>query len=194
MRSRCIKCGYAFPDSVTAQICYKCLTDQIPGSGTGIIIKPNPNESFYHNPADDMARLALADRQQHAQTNTADGVGAVTLEPNPGVSFVASASGVKYDQEKPDMSLLSAIALEEIAKVMTCGKKKYGSHNWRGGFIWSRPLAAAMRHLVAFIGGEDKDPETGLSHLAHCACCLFFLLEFEKTKPELDDRYKEAKK
>ena len=38
--------------------------------------------------------------------------------------------------------------------------------------------------------GEDKDPESGLSHLAHAACCIMFLLEFEKTHPELDDRYK----
>lgn len=101
-----------------------------------------------------------------------------------------NANGIKHDQDKPDMSLLSPIALEEIAKVMTFGKKKYTAHNWRGGFVWSRPLAAAMRHLVAFIGGQDKDPETGLSHLAHCACCIMFLLEFEHTRKDLDDRYK----
>ena len=53
-----------------------------------------------------------------------------------------------------------------------------------------RPLAAAMRHIMAFNDGEDKDPESGLSHLAHAACCIMFLLEFEKTHPELDDRYK----
>jgi hypothetical protein len=48
-----------------------------------------------------------------------------------------------------------------------------------------------MRHLHAFNDGEDKDPESGLSHLAHASCCLMFLLEFEKTHQELDDRYKE---
>ncbi len=100
-------------------------------------------------------------------------------------------TGTKYDQGKPDMSLLSSIALFKIAAVMTEGKKKYSAHNWRGGFYWSRPLAAAARHLYAYIGGEDKDPETGLSHLAHCACCLMFLLEFEETHKNLDDRYKQ---
>jgi hypothetical protein len=88
------------------------------------------------------------------------------------------------------MSLLSTHALTEVAKVMTFGKKKYAAHNWRGGFAWSRPLAAAARHLYAYIGGEDKDPETGLSHLAHAICCCMFVLEFEKTRPDLDDRYK----
>ena len=102
-------------------------------------------------------------------------------------------TGVKHDQEKPDMSLLSPIAMVKIAEVMSYGKKKYSAHNWRGGFIWSRPAAAALRHLFAWLGGEDKDPETGLSHLAHASCCLMFLLEFETTKPELDDRFKEQK-
>lgn len=102
-------------------------------------------------------------------------------------------SGIKHDSEKPDMSLLSSIALTEVAKVMTFGKKKYTAHNWRGGFIWSRPLAAAARHLYAYIGGEDLDPETGLSHLAHAICCLMFVLEFSVTGAGQDDRYKAPK-
>lgn len=100
--------------------------------------------------------------------------------------------GIKYDQEKPDLSLLSPIALVKIAEVMTFGKKKYGSHNWRGGIAWSRVVAASLRHVLAWLGGQDKDPETGLSHLAHAGCCIMFLLEFEITKPELDDRHKNA--
>lgn len=103
---------------------------------------------------------------------------------------MSEPTGIKHDQDKPDMSLLSSIALVEVSKVMTFGKKKYSAHNWRGGFAWSRPLAAAMRHLVAFIGGEDVDPETGLSHLAHAICCLMFVLEFTFTHKSLDDRYK----
>lgn len=106
---------------------------------------------------------------------------------------MSEPTGIKNDQDKPDMSLLSNIALIEIAKVMTFGKRKYSANNWRGGFLWTRPLAAAARHLFAYIGGENKDPETGISHLAHACCCLFFVLEFEVTKPELDDRYKEPK-
>jgi len=107
-----------------------------------------------------------------------------------GAPIALVANGVKHDQGKPDMSLLSHIGLVKIAEVMTFGSKKYSRDNWRGGFAWSRPLAAAARHLYAYIGGEDKDPETGLSHLAHCACCLLFVLEFEETHKELDDRYK----
>jgi hypothetical protein len=104
-----------------------------------------------------------------------------------------TTSALKFDEDKPSMNLLSRIALEETAKVMDFGKEKYDAHNWRKGFAWSRPLSAAMRHIMAFNDGENKDPESGLSHLAHAACCIMFLLEFEKTHQELDDRFKPIK-
>lgn len=118
----------------------------------------------------------------------------IKFEPKKLADNLVQGSGVKHDQDKTDMSLLSNIALLKVAQVMTFGKKKYSAHNWRGGFVWSRPLAAAIRHIFAYLGGEDKDPETGISHLAHASCCLMFILEFEDTHKELDDRYKGDKK
>lgn len=99
-------------------------------------------------------------------------------------------SAMKFDDQKLPVNLLSTEALLQTAAVLKFGADKYHAHNWRDGFAWSRPLAAAMRHIMAYNDGEDKDPESGLSHLAHAACCIMFLLEFEKTHPELDDRYK----
>lgn len=98
--------------------------------------------------------------------------------------------GIKHDQEKPDMSLLSSIALEQIAEVLTFGKKKYAAHNWRKGISYSRLLGALLRHTFSYLKGEDKDPESGLSHLAHAGCCVMFLLELSVTRKDLDDRYK----
>jgi hypothetical protein len=51
-------------------------------------------------------------------------------------------------------------------------------------------IGAAFRHLSAFNQGENADPETGRSHVAHLACCAFMLLDYIKEHPELDDRYK----
>ena len=99
-------------------------------------------------------------------------------------------TGLKFDSDKLPLHLLSTEAMNQTATVLAFGAEKYAAHNWRKGFVWSRPLAAAMRHITAFNAGEDKDPESGLSHLAHAACCIMFLLEFEKTHKELDDRYK----
>lgn len=102
----------------------------------------------------------------------------------------APAGGLKFDGDKPALALLPIESLEEVGKVLTFGAKKYAAHNWRQGFKWSRLLSAAMRHLFAFTRGEDKDPETGLSHLAHAACCLLFLISFGKTGAGEDDRFK----
>ena len=99
--------------------------------------------------------------------------------------------GVKHDQDKPRMALIDPTAMTELAKVLTFGAQKYAAHNWRKGLHKSRLLGAALRHLFAYLGGEDKDPETGLSHAAHAMCCCMFLLGLEH-RPELDDRYKEA--
>ena len=106
------------------------------------------------------------------------------------VGEMPTGSALKFDDGKMPFHLLSTEAMNQTAAVLAFGAEKYAEHNWRKGFVWSRPLSAAMRHITAFNAGEDKDPESGLSHLAHAACCIMFLLEFEKTHKELDDRYK----
>lgn len=116
--------------------------------------------------------------------------GPITVMPKLEETTNMETQAVKFDSDKMPLHLLSSEALLQTAAVLKFGADKYAAHNWRGGFAWSRPLAAAMRHILAFNAGEDKDPESGLSHLAHAACCIMFLLEFEKTHKELDDRYK----
>ena len=101
-----------------------------------------------------------------------------------------SDKGTKFDTDKPPMHLLDRYALEEIAKVLAFGAQKYAAHNWRNGIETSRLISAALRHLMAYNDGEDLDPETGLSHLAHAGCCVIFALWMKKHHPELDDRWK----
>jgi hypothetical protein len=102
-------------------------------------------------------------------------------------------AGTKYDAGKPPMSLIPRSAHVAEAEVLAFGAKKYAAHNWRAGFAWSRLTDAAMRHLTAFIDGEDVDPETGLSHIAHLRCCTGFLLEHIAHELGTDDRYKRPK-
>ena len=104
--------------------------------------------------------------------------------------LMEKTEGRKDDGGKPRVELLSTEALLKIAEVLTFGAKKYDPHNWRDGILWSRLFGAGQRHLLAWNTGEDVDPESGKSHLAHAGCCIMFLLEYEKTHKELDDRYK----
>jgi hypothetical protein len=100
-------------------------------------------------------------------------------------------TGVKFDADKPRMDLLDAYAIEQLALVLGFGAKKYAAHNWRGGLAKGRLIAAALRHLFAYLKGQDTDPETGLSHAAHAMCCCMFILGLEH-RPDLDDRFKEV--
>lgn len=99
-------------------------------------------------------------------------------------------SGTKHDQGKPRWDLLPTQPLGAIAQVLTFGAEKYDAHDWRAGFDYSRLIGAAYRHLSAYNDGEDTDPESGLSHLAHLGCCVLFLLEQEAKGTGTDDRYK----
>lgn len=101
------------------------------------------------------------------------------------------AGGIKHDGEKPRVDLLSALAMLGTAEVLTFGARKYAANNWRNGIAWSRLTGALLRHTFAFMRGEDLDPESGLPHVDHIACCAMFLQEHFRLRRDLDDRWKE---
>lgn len=88
----------------------------------------------------------------------------------------------KSDAGKNRLDLVFPILIEEVGRVRTYGTQKYGdSENWKTiDNPIQRYTAAAMRHFEAFRKGEFYDSESGLPHLAHCACNLMFLLELSK--------------
>lgn len=96
--------------------------------------------------------------------------------------------GRKDDAGKAPYHLIAPELLEQVAEVLAFGQKKYTPRNWEGGMAWHRPFAAAMRHLWAWWRGEQDDPETGLSHLAHAACCVMFLMAYNSRQIGEDDR------
>jgi hypothetical protein len=88
--------------------------------------------------------------------------------------------------------LISVLAQVEEAKVYGRGAQKYEDNNWRRGYAWSLSYAALLRHLAAFWAGEDRDPETGLLHLAHARWHTGVLIEFMLRELGSDDRVKIA--
>ena len=96
---------------------------------------------------------------------------------------------------KLDWSLLPMEALEDIVKVLEFGAKKYAAWNYANGtgLSWKATVASLMRHLYAWLRGEDNDPESGISHLGHIGCNVIFLLYYTKHKDKYgvsDDRFK----
>ena len=96
----------------------------------------------------------------------------------------------KQDAGKLPWELVPGDAVEEIVKVLDYGANKYTARGWEEGMHWSRCFGALMRHMWAWWRGEDKDQETGITHLAHAGCCILFLIAYEKRRIGTDDRHK----
>jgi hypothetical protein len=96
--------------------------------------------------------------------------------------------GGRSDTGKLRYDLLPPGPIRALVSILTGGATKYGDRNWEKGMAWSRCYASTMRHMMAWYAGEDKDKESGESHLAHAMCNLVFLMEYERTHPEKDDR------
>jgi len=96
--------------------------------------------------------------------------------------------GRKDDVGKIRMELVPPSLITAVGTILTFGAKKYAPRNWEKGIAWGRVFGALMRHLWLWWAGENFDPETHQSHLWHAACCITFLIEYETTHEELDDR------
>lgn len=96
--------------------------------------------------------------------------------------------GRKDDQGKVRLELIPPEMIFAVGDILTFGAEKYADRNWEKGMSWSRVYGALQRHLNAWWGGEDLDPETQKSHLWHAACCLTFLVTYEQRKIGENDR------
>lgn len=80
----------------------------------------------------------------------------------------------KKFEGKPEPTLVYSELIEAIARVRRYGIEKHGtSEDWR-----STPRVlhfdAMLRHVYAYMRGEDKDVESGLPHLWHAAANIMF--------------------
>ena len=97
----------------------------------------------------------------------------------------------RHGDLKPELWLVPPTAILEEAPVFSLGAQKYGAYNWRSHAVKSHVYtSAALRHLYAWMDGQDVDPESGVSHLAHVRACCGILLDASATGNLIDDRPK----
>lgn len=104
-------------------------------------------------------------------------------------------TAIKHDAGKPKVSLIPSTAILAEARALTKGLEKYAAHNWRqaGGMEWTRLIDSAMRHILAFADGKDRDDGdggTGELHITNARACLGFLIDYYERNYGIDDRYK----
>lgn len=94
-----------------------------------------------------------------------------------------------HGRAKPSLGLVPSAAMIEEAGVLELGAAKYGPFNWRKDAVESMTYVhAALRHLQSWVDGEDLDPESGRSHLAHARACLGIVLDAQSVDKLIDDR------
>lgn len=86
-----------------------------------------------------------------------------------------NCSGRRYNAGKLRWCLLPWDGLRLIVEVLMMGAAKYGDRNWEGGLSWTETSESLLRHLTAWLQGEDLDQESGLNHVAHIGCNALFL-------------------
>jgi hypothetical protein len=91
---------------------------------------------------------------------------------------------LRYNNGKPDYSLIPMAAMQEAAKVLEYGATKYEIDNWMKPTDWRISYACLMRHMAAWQSGEDLDPESGRNHLGHAMCNILQMLYMLENHPE----------
>ena len=88
-----------------------------------------------------------------------------------------------------DLSLFPQTAIVYGAMGMTEGDAKYGGYNFRvAGVRTSVYVAALLRHLFKYYGGEWADPATQVPHLGSALSCLAILVDAHEAGKLVDDR------
>ena len=99
---------------------------------------------------------------------------------NTGDLLVVNASGgMKFDGTKPRPTILLKDLKDAVASVVSVleyGAKKYNRMNY-SKVETERYEDSISRHLMAYLAGEKKDPETGEHHLAHMICGAMFIIQ-----------------
>lgn len=86
---------------------------------------------------------------------------------------------IKHDKDKPRPTLVPPSLIWAVAQVREYGCKEYGGPDTWRQVEPQRYKDALFRHLLAYLGGETEDAESGLPHLWHLACNAAFLIELE---------------
>ena len=113
---------------------------------------------------------------------------------HPEIKYLAKAAPSenpkdKFGAAKPPLHLIPPVAQLYEAQVMDFGERKYGPYNWREHPVkLTVYVAAAMRHLLCLLDGEDVDPESGAPHEAHARACMGILLDARANGKLVDDR------
>jgi hypothetical protein len=98
--------------------------------------------------------------------------------------------GDHFDDDKPRVDLVPTELVRGAGRAFGYGAEKYGEDNFRGGIKTRRLVGSILRHILAWLDGEDLDGESSLAHFDHAAANLGMLMWMLENRPDLDDRWR----
>jgi|SRR5690606_20150416 len=102
--------------------------------------------------------------------------------------------GLRYNEGKAQWSLVDFDALLPMVQVLEFGAEKYSADNWKGGLKTTEIIESMLRHVYAYLRGEDVDLESGLPHTGHIMCNAMFLSYMHEFRKDYDTRRSDVKK
>ena len=92
-----------------------------------------------------------------------------------------SEKAARFNEGKPQWSLVHFKSLEPMIRVLEFGTLKYAPRNWQKSMPLDKILESMQRHLAALFDGEEVDSESGISHMGHIqANAMFYNYHKEK--------------
>lgn len=100
---------------------------------------------------------------------------------------------LRFNQGKPDYTLLDFQSLEPMVRVLEFGARKYARDNWRKGLAKENILGSLQRHVGKLIdkvnqGKDEVDDETGIHEIGHIFCNCMFYSALHVNKQEMGRR------
>ena len=94
-----------------------------------------------------------------------------------------------YGVKKVSLSKIPGVAKLHCALAMMDGAVKYDPYNWRNNSVLATIyIDAAMRHLQAWLDGEEYAPDSRVHHLGHVMACCAIVLDAQEGGNLIDDR------
>lgn len=82
-------------------------------------------------------------------------------------TFAAHTTGAKREKLGVRYDLFPIEGIEAYSEIAEFGAVKYEPWNWAKGLPRMQIAASLIRHLWAYMRGENNDPESGLPHTSH---------------------------
>ena len=82
---------------------------------------------------------------------------------------------MRFNEWKPEWTLIDFPSLEPLVRVLEYWAKKYDKSNWKKPMDKNQIIDSLIRHLVRVMEDEELDSESWLPHVWHILANAMFL-------------------